>query len=56
MLLPEVGAAVSVLLGFAPPATLSAASSSKLNEVLMPNPFDKPRAVFMLDVRGAEGS
>ncbi|GFY81665.1 putative type 1 membrane protein [Actinidia rufa] len=54
MLLSEVGAAVSVLLGFAPPATLSAASSSKLNEVLMPNPFDKPRAVFMLDVRGAE--
>ncbi|PSR84751.1 Sucrose-phosphate synthase [Actinidia chinensis var. chinensis] len=56
LLLPEVGAAVSVLLGFAPPATLSAASSSKLNEVLMPNPFDKPRAVFMLDVRGAEDS
>ncbi|XP_057486184.1 uncharacterized protein LOC130772309 isoform X2 [Actinidia eriantha] len=56
MLLPEVGAAVSVLLGFAPPATLSAASSSKLNKVLMPNPFDKPRAVFMLDVRGAEDS
>ncbi|PSS35697.1 Protein transport protein like [Actinidia chinensis var. chinensis] len=56
MLLSEVGAAVSVLLGFAPPATLSAASSSKLNEVLMPNPFDKPRAVFMLDVRGVEDS
>ncbi|XP_028080628.1 uncharacterized protein LOC114282184 isoform X1 [Camellia sinensis] len=54
MLLPEVGAAVSVLLGFAPPATLSAAGSSRLNEVLMPNPFDRPRSVFMLDVRGAE--
>ncbi|KAA8548430.1 hypothetical protein F0562_000114 [Nyssa sinensis] len=53
MLLQEVGATVSVLLGFAPPATLSAASSSKLNEVLMPNPFDRPRAVFMLEVRGA---
>lgn len=26
----EVGAAVSVLLGFAPPSTLSAASSSKV--------------------------
>ncbi|KAH7834874.1 hypothetical protein Vadar_020540 [Vaccinium darrowii] len=56
MVLPEVGAAVSVLLGFAPPSTLSAASSSKLNEVLIPNPFHRPRAVFMLDVRGAEGS
>ncbi|CAI9780491.1 unnamed protein product [Fraxinus pennsylvanica] len=39
---PEVGAAVSVLLGFAPPSTLSTASSSKLNGVLMPNPFDRP--------------
>ena len=89
MLLSEVGAAVSVLLGFAPPATLSAAGSSKasvitsvinttsviplphsdpfalskflmsllqLNEILMPNPFNRPRAVFLLDVRGAEGS
>ncbi|GMP77837.1 hypothetical protein CsSME_00033979 [Camellia sinensis var. sinensis] len=56
MLLPEVGAAVSVLLGFAPPATLSAAGSSRLNEVLMPNPFYRPRSVFMLDVREAEDS
>lgn len=30
MLLPEVSAAVSVLLGFAPPATLSAAGSAKV--------------------------
>ncbi|XP_057957505.1 uncharacterized protein LOC131150667 [Malania oleifera] len=56
MLLPEVGAAISVLLGFAPSATLSAASSSKLNKVLVPNPFNRPRAVFMLEVKGAEGS
>ncbi|EEF44248.1 uncharacterized protein LOC8280683 [Ricinus communis] len=48
----EVGAAVSVLLGFAPPVTLSAAGSSKLNEVLMPNPFDRPGAVFLLEVTG----
>ncbi|KAJ9182416.1 hypothetical protein P3X46_006413 [Hevea brasiliensis] len=48
----ELGAAVSVLLGFAPPATLSAAGSSKLNEVLLPNPFDRPRTVFMLEVTG----
>ncbi|KAJ6307589.1 hypothetical protein OIU76_017395 [Salix suchowensis] len=48
----EVGAAVSVLLGFAPSDALSAASSSKLNEVLMPNPFNRPRAVFMLEVTG----
>ncbi|KAK9287659.1 hypothetical protein L1049_016096 [Liquidambar formosana] len=56
MFLPEVGAAVSVLLGFAPPATLSAASSFKLNELLKPNPFNRPHAVFMLEVRGAEDS
>ncbi|XAR62594.1 hypothetical protein NMG60_11017418 [Bertholletia excelsa] len=55
MLLSDVGAAVSVLLGFAPPDTLSAASSSRLNDVLAPNPFDRPRSVFMIDVRGAEG-
>lgn len=56
MSLPEVGAAVSVLLGFTPPATLSTKSSSKLNEVLAPNPFDRPRAVLLLEVTGAEGS
>ncbi|XVE81386.1 hypothetical protein DITRI_Ditri15bG0059200 [Diplodiscus trichospermus] len=54
MLLPEVGAAVSVLLGFAPPLTLSAAGSSKLNGVLRPNPFDRPRAVFMFEVSGVD--
>ncbi|XP_061339691.1 uncharacterized protein LOC133286308 [Gastrolobium bilobum] len=55
MLLPEVGAAVSILLGFAPPLTLSAASSSKLNEILIPNPFNRPRAVFLLEVNGING-
>lgn len=55
MSLSEVGAAVSVLLGFAPPATLSSASSSKLNEVLVPNPFDRPGSVLILEVTGAEG-
>lgn len=54
ILLPEIGAAVSVLLGFAPPATLSASSSDKLNELLMPKPFDRPRAVFILEVNGAK--
>ncbi|XWS22387.1 hypothetical protein CRYUN_Cryun29cG0029600 [Craigia yunnanensis] len=54
MLLPEVGAIVSVLLGFAPSITLSAAGSSKLNEVLIPNPFDRPRVVFMLEVDGVD--
>lgn len=52
----EAGAAVSVLLGFAPPSTLSAASSSKLNQVLVPNPFNRPRAVFMLEVTGVDDS
>ncbi|KAI3459642.1 hypothetical protein Pfo_016305 [Paulownia fortunei] len=56
-LLPsEVGAAASVLLGFAPASTINAASSSKLNEVLMPKPFDRPRAVLLLEVTGAEDS
>ncbi|KAL4283449.1 hypothetical protein GQ457_16G027540 [Hibiscus cannabinus] len=54
MLLPEVGATVSILLGFPPPAMLSAAGSSKLNEVLIPNPFDRPRAVFVLEVIGVD--
>ncbi|KAL2341561.1 hypothetical protein Fmac_009501 [Flemingia macrophylla] len=55
LLLQDVGAAVSILLGFAPPSTLSAASSSKLNEVLIPNPFKRPRAVFLLEVNGING-
>ncbi|KAL4591109.1 hypothetical protein LXL04_004058 [Taraxacum kok-saghyz] len=54
MLLPDVGAATSVLLGFSPPSSLSSESSQKLNEVLMPNPFDRPRAVFMLEIDGVE--
>ncbi|KAL8162888.1 hypothetical protein V2J09_014377 [Rumex salicifolius] len=52
----EIGAAVSVLLGFAPPATLSATSSSKINEILMPNPFDRPRHVLLLHAALSEGS
>ncbi|KAK2394618.1 putative type 1 membrane protein [Trifolium repens] len=55
ILLQEVGAAVPILLGFAPPSTLSASSSSKLNEVLIPNPFNRPRAVFLLEVNGING-
>lgn len=47
----EVAAAISVLLG-STPGMLSADSSSKLNEVIFPNPFDRPRAVFMLEVTG----
>ncbi|XP_023928773.1 uncharacterized protein LOC112040103 [Quercus suber] len=54
MLPSEVGAAVSVLLGFSPPLTLSADGSSKLNEVLKPNPFDRPHAVFILEVQGTD--
>ncbi|KAL3620052.1 hypothetical protein CASFOL_034964 [Castilleja foliolosa] len=52
----EIGATASVLLGFAPHSTLTPASSSKLNEVLAPNPFDRPRALLMLEVPGAEES
>ncbi|XP_077250783.1 putative type 1 membrane protein [Tasmannia lanceolata] len=52
--LSEVSAAVSVLLGFAPPPSLPVESSSKLDEVLLPNPFDRPRAVLMLEVKGVK--
>ncbi|KAK7310237.1 hypothetical protein RJT34_07628 [Clitoria ternatea] len=55
MLLQDVGASVPILLGFAPPSSLSVASSSKLNEVLIPNPFKRPRAVFLLEVNGING-
>lgn len=47
----EVAATISVLLGSAP-VSLSTDSSLKLNEVLFPNPFDRPHAVFMLEVTG----
>ncbi|XP_026457638.1 uncharacterized protein LOC113358317 isoform X2 [Papaver somniferum] len=52
MLLSDVTAAVLILLGFAPPASLTAESSIKLNEILSPNPFGRPRAVLMLEVSG----
>ncbi|KAG1359723.1 hypothetical protein COCNU_08G011690 [Cocos nucifera] len=54
MPLYDVAAAISVLLGFAPPSSLPADSSYKLNEVLAPNPFDRPHAVMILEVRGVE--
>ncbi|XP_073011219.1 uncharacterized protein [Typha latifolia] len=47
--LNEVAAAVSVLLGLAPPPSLATDSSSK---VLLPNPFERPRSIFMLEVEG----
>ncbi|THU72417.1 hypothetical protein C4D60_Mb04t11910 [Musa balbisiana] len=50
----EVAATMSVLLGFAPPSLLPADSSSKLNKVLLPNPFDRPHALFMLEISGIE--
>ncbi|KAF7110472.1 hypothetical protein CFC21_110571 [Triticum aestivum] len=56
MSLDEVSAAVSVLLGFAPPAMLPAPSSAKLNELLLPKPFDRPRAVFLMQIDGSHDS
>ncbi|KAK4787244.1 hypothetical protein SAY86_011077 [Trapa natans] len=56
MSLPEVGATVSVLLGLPPPATLSAAASSRLNEVLKPNPFDRPHAALLIEIGGLQDS
>ncbi|CAH8373725.1 unnamed protein product [Eruca vesicaria subsp. sativa] len=54
MSLSEVSAAVSALLGFAPPSTLTADGSSKLNKILKPNPFERPRAAFVLEIAGAD--
>ncbi|TVU04456.1 hypothetical protein EJB05_47566 [Eragrostis curvula] len=56
MSLNEVSAAVSVLLGFAPPTSLPTRSSSQLNKVLLPNPFHRPRAVFLLQIDGSHAS
>ncbi|XP_056852789.1 uncharacterized protein LOC130502001, partial [Raphanus sativus] len=53
MSLSEVSASVSALLGFAPPSTLTAHGSSKLNKILKPNPFERPRAAFVLEIAGA---
>lgn len=53
MSLNEVSATVSVLLGFAPPTSLPASSSAQLNKVLRPNPFDRPHAVFLLQIDGS---
>ncbi|CAE5969701.1 unnamed protein product [Arabidopsis arenosa] len=50
----EISSAVSALLGFAPSATLTADGSSKLNKILKPNPFERPRAAFVLEIAGAD--
>eukprot|EP00250_Pteridium_aquilinum_P031927 c445_g1_i1 orf=529-1602(-) len=59
----DVSAATVVLLGSAPPASISDESVSKLNELLVPNPFHRPHAVLLLtleqikpDKRGNIGS
>ncbi|KAI5079748.1 hypothetical protein GOP47_0005227 [Adiantum capillus-veneris] len=44
----DVSAATSVLLGSAPLPIISDESASKLNELLVPNPFHRPRAVLLL--------
>ncbi|CAM8924433.1 unnamed protein product [Rhodiola kirilowii] len=48
----EVAAAVSMLLGFAPSHEISAQSAVKLNDILAPNPFNRPRAAFLLEITG----
>ncbi|MCO5548293.1 hypothetical protein L7F22_001750 [Adiantum nelumboides] len=44
----DVSAATSVLLGSAPLSFISDESASKLNELLVPNPFHRPCAVLLL--------
>ncbi|KAL5997085.1 hypothetical protein ACLOJK_008013 [Asimina triloba] len=55
ILLSEVAAAVSVLLGSAPSASLPPSSLSKLSQLLLSNPFDRPLAVLVLEVGGVTG-
>lgn len=50
----EVSAAVAVLLGLTPPSSISQDSASKLNDLLSPNPFHRPRVVLMLTVKQIE--
>ncbi|KAJ4784998.1 Type 1 membrane protein-like [Rhynchospora pubera] len=50
----EVTGVASVLLGFAPDSSLAIESSSKLNNILTPNPFERPHAVFLLEVSGLD--
>jgi hypothetical protein len=47
ILLQEVGAAVPILLGFAPPSTLSASSSSKVLEIISDVQFLLPYLCFI---------
>ncbi|CAA7045669.1 unnamed protein product [Microthlaspi erraticum] len=56
MSLSEISATVSALLGFAPPSTLTADGSSKLNKILKPNPFERPHAAFVLEIAGADAT
>ncbi|XP_058736998.1 uncharacterized protein LOC131609330 isoform X3 [Vicia villosa] len=50
--LQQVGAAGPILLDFAPPSTPSYSSSSKVS---VPNPFNRPHAVFLLELNGIKG-
>ncbi|KAL2642575.1 hypothetical protein R1flu_010162 [Riccia fluitans] len=50
----DIAASVSVLLGVPPPLTLSSVSSEKLDTVLSPNPFRRPRSVLALTIRGID--
>ncbi|CAN6462049.1 unnamed protein product [Victoria cruziana] len=52
----DIAATISVLLGFAPPFSLPAASYAKLDKILMPNPFNRPHAVMVLEASGLEDS
>ncbi|CAH8361994.1 unnamed protein product [Eruca vesicaria subsp. sativa] len=51
MSLSEISAAVSALLGFSPPPTLTPDGSSK---ILKPSPFERPRTAFVLEIAGAD--
>jgi hypothetical protein len=45
---------VAVLLGVFPPVDVSQSSALKLDSVLVPDPFCRPRAVLLLNIMGAD--
>ncbi|KAG6513360.1 hypothetical protein ZIOFF_023684 [Zingiber officinale] len=50
----EVAATLSVLLGFAPSSSLLPDSADEINKILLPNPFDRPHAIYMMQISGIE--
>jgi hypothetical protein len=50
----DVTTSVAVLLGVFPPVDVSQSSALKLDSVLVPDPFCRPRAVLLLNIMGVD--